>query len=280
MKIEKLFEIIGIDLIPYAIGLSKFKSNLPFEPIGLQDVRVQLQDLDAQKLEDALTYSKELLDSESARGEKTESKAYSLIGVTGISAAFVTGISSLLPNNYQLNLPFLLVLLLISYLLIVVSLTMTVLLASRVVMVRSYTYPDIADVFGMSSQSLLEAKLDRLATYLYCYAKNCQTHNVKVSYLMGAQLWFRNSVIVFLLLAFILIPNFINSTTGHTQISVTETSIITVTAQQISSASAIPPTLISPTYTVTVQSTPATLPSMTLANPTSDILSVTVTPSP
>jgi len=215
MNIKNFMDITGIDLIPYAIGVSKFISKPPFEPTKLSDINENIQGLNTEELDEALKYSKEILDEENARGEKAESKTYNLIGVTGISAAFITGFSSLFPKETQLISPLLTTLIITFYILIVISLTLTVLLASRAVTVRSYTRPDIANIFQMRKQSLQEAKSDRLATYIYCYSKNCQTHNIKVSYVIGAQLWFRNSVVFFLILAFILITSLIGNTKNN-----------------------------------------------------------------
>jgi len=237
MNIKSILDTSGIDLIPYAVGLSKFNSNPPFEPTKLNDIKDKIANLDTKKLDEALKYGKELLDEESARGEKAESKAYNLIGVTGISAGFITGISSLFPKETQFTSSISLTLILAFYILIVVSLTLTVLLASKAVMVRSYARPDVSDVFQMGKQSLKEAKLDRLTAYIYCYAKNCQTHNVKVSYVIGAQIWFRNSIVIFLILAFILITGILGNTTSNS-ISTTETPtpITTLTQTQIATA--------------------------------------------
>ncbi len=266
MDIEKILEATGIDLLPYAIGLSKFKSYPPFEPVKLTEIREKVQSLDTKELDDALEYSKELLDEESSRGEKTEGKAYNLIGVTGISAAFITGISSFLPSE-KTTLTFPVILLLFFYLFVVLSLTLTVLLASRVVMVRNYTYPDIADIFKMGSLSLVETKKDRLATYMYCYAKNCQTHNIKVSYLIGAQLWFRNSIIAFLALAIILISNFVG-VINDVQAPISGTPSLTATYTQTQSP-----------ISVTQAATVTTKPSQTLT-PINNIVLSTDTPTP
>lgn len=281
MKVEKLFEVLGIDLLPYAIGLSKFKSSAPFEPTKLMEIREQVRGLDIKKVDEALNYTKELLDEESARGEKIESKAFSLIGVIGVSAAFVTGVSSLLPKEHQTTLS--VIPLAIFYLLIVVSLTLTVLLASRVVVVGKYKYStlDIADVFKMKSQSLLNTKKDRLTSYLYCYANNNQIHNIKASYLIGAQLWFRNSIITFLLLALVLIPAFFSDTTDVAQSLATQTLVLTATLQEtlvpVTTTTNVPSSTIQPTSAIKPSEAPTLFP--TIVIPTSDI-SIIGTPTP
>ena len=70
MNVTKFFETLGVDLFPYAIGLSKFESNTLFEPTKLQEIRQKVQDLDVEKLDDALKFSKELLDAKCAPRRK------------------------------------------------------------------------------------------------------------------------------------------------------------------------------------------------------------------
>ncbi|MGD0857292.1 MAG: hypothetical protein ABSA18_16085 [Dehalococcoidia bacterium] len=247
MNARKFLEILGIDLFPYAIGLSKFEDDAPLEQAKLEDIQKQVQGFDQNKMDDALNYTKGLFDEESARGEKIESKAFSLISVTAISAAFITGVSSLLPKGYHTIAS--LIILAVLYLLIVFSLTLTILLASKVVVVGPYKYsaPDVADVIKMNSQALLETRKERLAIYLYCCSKNNQLHNVKASYLMGAQLWFRNSIIVFLFLALILVPFVFSNTNDNSQPLVTPT-VVTIGTNQSTQAIVPAQTFSSPSF--------------------------------
>lgn len=204
MNISKLLEITGIDLFPYAFGSKKIDGGVTIEPVKLKEFGESENDFNTDQLDEALNFSKCIVDEESARGEKIESKAINIIGITGISAAFITGISSLLPKG---NLPILwLIILAIIYLSIVGSLTLTILLAARVITVGKYTRLDITNVFDMNTQKPSETKRIRLNDYLLCYANNSKVHNEKASYLIGAQLWFRNSVFAFLVLSITLIP--------------------------------------------------------------------------
>jgi hypothetical protein len=88
----------------------------------------------------------------------------------------------------------------------VISLTFTVLLAARVVIVGEYkfSYPSIESAFHKDS---LAAKKERLNDYLFCYNTNCKIHNIKASYLIGSQKWFRNTILLFLMLSFALAPS-------------------------------------------------------------------------
>jgi hypothetical protein len=274
--IKKIWELLAIDYIYYALGISKFKSKAPFEPSKLSEIKEKFHGLTARKIDDALSYSKELLDAESARGDKIESKAYTLIGVTSVSAAFITGVSSLLPEKIQPIFPTLLFFLFFLFVLIVISFTLTILLASQVVIVGEYKYvtPDIADVFKMNDESLIDTKRERLSTYIYSYAKNSQIHDIKASFLIGSQLWFRNAVVLFLMFAFVLAitifssPNFSNSATP-TPI-VTATSTITIT-----------PTLSStPTITRLFSKTPTAVTVLLSKTPTFNKKSVIPTTTP
>ena len=280
-QVLKILEISGLDLIPYAIGHSKFPSEPISETTKLDQIRNQVRELGTKETDDALSFSKGLLDEESARGDKIEGKAYNLISVSGISVAFITGIYTLLPKDAPATFSMALIGLLVIYFFIVISLTLTVLLASKVIIVGEYKYssPNIEDVFSMGSQPLLETKKDRLSTYIYSYAKNSQIHNTKGSYLIGAQLWFRNSVILFLILALVLILNFIIGATINSQIVVTGTPTLLQT-QSVGSSTPIilpPPITASPTLDLKPTNTPTQqilLPNPTLSRP----IVITLTP--
>ena len=214
MNISRLLEITGIDLLPYAFGSKKIDCGATIEPTKLKGFGKSENDFDTDQLDEALNFSKSIVDEETARGEKIESKAINLMGITGISAAFITGVSSLLPKG---NLPISwLIVLAIIYLSIVGSLTLTILLAARVITVGKYMRLNITNVFDMNTQKPSEIKRGRLNDYLQCYANNSKVHNEKASYLIGAQLWFKNSVFAFLVLSISLIPIlFINNSTKN-----------------------------------------------------------------
>jgi hypothetical protein len=253
--IQRITDSLGFDLIPYAIGLLKFKANAPFQPTKLNEIEKQLDGLTGKNIEDALSYSKEMLDAENERGNTLDNKANNLISVTGISTAFATGVASLI---FDKSLPLLLWLILFLYIFIVLSLTLTVLIASRVVKVGEYmyAYPEISDVFAMGSQTLNKTKKDRLASYLYCYAKNYQINNIKASYLIGSQKWFRNAIVLFLILAFTLalsIPHNLNSAVN----SSTSLPTITLTiAPKIFTATTRPTAIVTSTTDPMFTSTP------------------------
>lgn len=273
--VEKILDTLGITVIPHAFGLSKFEIHAPIESEKLKQVKKNIAHFTKKNVEDALAYCKELFADEMQRGEKIESKAYNLIGVTGISAAFITGISKLLPDKTVEVFPWQNISLMVIYILIVISLTITILLASKVVIVGGYkfAYPDFADIFNINSRSLNTLKKERLNDYLYCYINNYKIHNIKASFLIGSQLWFRNTVILFLMLAFILTPSIFISLSDNHQISQTPTFIVnsdtptpitprassTYTPYQTSTQQVSPSISITTTMTMTATQTPSAI---------------------
>jgi hypothetical protein len=251
--IKRLLAFFGLDYLPYAIGSKKFTADAPFQPTKFKEIKEKLNDLTGEKIDDALSHSKEMLDAENSRGDKIEGKAYNIIGITGIATAFVTGVTSLLSNT---NTPIFSWLIPAVYILIVLSLTLTVLLASRAVKVGEYkyAYPEVSDIFNMGSQHLENTKKERLASYLYCYAKNFGIHNIKASYLTASQIWFRNAIILFLFLALTLVSsisqnsnNVVVSPTSYP--SIAQTVSVTLPPEQIFTGT---PTSIQPTKTLDI----------------------------
>ncbi len=235
--IRKIDNTIGLSVIWYALGFASFNANSPFEPSKFSDIRKKLGELDVDRLDNSLTYCKGLLDDENDRGETIQNKAFNLIGVTGISTAFITGISSLLPIDPQVSTIWNTELNLVLCILIVISLTLTILLAFRVIAVGNYkfAYPDISDVFTIGDESETDYKKERLASYVYCYAKNYRTHNIKASYLIGSQIWFRNAIILFLVLSLSLTLGILSSARKMRNASQTPTvtAIISPTVTEI-----------------------------------------------
>jgi hypothetical protein len=191
---------LGLDLFPKAFG-KWTEEESPKETI--KAIEEKIGDLDKKKFDDAFAYSVELLNRENDRGGTIESKAQNLIGVTGITTGFITGIASLLPEKINHLVEWQGIVILLLYILIALSLTMTILLAFRVIKVGKYKtiILDIEDVFKMQSISYEDIRKERLASIIYAYNRNQRTYDKKASYLIGSQIWFRNAIILFLLLA-------------------------------------------------------------------------------
>jgi hypothetical protein len=201
INIKKLSESIGIDLIPYIFGKSFKKESQIFK---FNEIKEKLLNFSEKKVNEAILYSKEIYDSENKRLEVIENKAHNLLAVTGIATAFVIGVSDILPSDKSLTVQIIFSFL---YLIIAFSLILTILSSFRVIKVGDYKIAslEIEDVFGLSTSTILFHKIDVLASYIYSYKNNEHINNKKAIFLIGAQKWFRNSIILFLIFSIFLI---------------------------------------------------------------------------
>ncbi len=202
-RLEIILEILGLDLIPWVIGL---QPKDEYTQTRYSEILAQLDGIEGKKLDEALLFAKDMLEKENTRGEAIEIKAQNLLGVTGVATAFITGITGLLPEKVT-DLPtWQIIMTGVIYLFVVFTLIMTILLAFRVIRVGSYktVTPDIDDVFSMSNVTIKDSKKNLLTTYIYSYKRNQQVYNNKATYLIGSQLWFRNAIIMLLVLALML----------------------------------------------------------------------------
>jgi hypothetical protein len=257
--LSNLSKLIGLVFIPYVYTKKEIgeKSSLS-TPETLQAVRAKIFSLtEKKKLDDALSYSKDLYEKENDRGDKIENKAHNLFGIAGIASAFITGLTGLLPQVEKFT--FLYCLIIAIYLLTAFSIVTTVLLAVKVVAVGKYKFvtPSIEDVFALTTESLENVKQERLATYIYSYSKNSQIHNVKATYLFGSQIWFRNTILLFLLVAILLVFNLPSSSPLSPSQSIGSQTILPGSVQVTETK--IPfPTQIKPAHTIRPVNTPAT----------------------
>jgi hypothetical protein len=213
---------------------------------------------DSEKLKDAIEYSEGLLEREEDRSNKIESKAFALIGITGIASGFITGFAGLLLDRAKITSTCIIIFAAVLYFLVVISLMWTIYLATRVVKVGDYwfTYPSANDILRLSDASLQYVKRERAAALFFSFAQNHRVVNRKATFLSGAQLWFRNSIALLLALTLLLTlytlfksPNPASTTSAPT-------------------VPAFAPTAIAPTHTsvttptVTIQPSPITTPTV------------------
>jgi len=150
---------------------------------------------------------------------------------------------------------------------------MTILLAFKVIMVGKYktATPDINDVFTMASTPINSTKRELLAAFIYSHDRNQQVYNNKANYLIGSQKWFRNAIVLFLILALVMavgllltaknisFPSGINTTqvvSPQPTIMNSFTPIYTATFIPTKTNSAIPTVQLTLTPTLTITSTP------------------------
>jgi hypothetical protein len=192
LTVHKIIERLGLDWFILLIGKPAFEdAPLPY-PTTFSEIREKLGDLrDKEKLDDAIEYCSSLLKREEDRSDKVESKAFTLIGITGIATGFITGFAGLLLDRDKITSTSVLIPAAALYILVVISLMWTIYLAVKVVIVGDYRFT-------------YHVKRERAASLFYSFAQNVQVVNRKATYLGGAQLWFRNSIVLLLVLTLLL----------------------------------------------------------------------------
>jgi hypothetical protein len=205
--VSRIIEHLGLDWFVLLVGKPAFEdAPLPY-PATLSEIREKFDGLrDKEKLDDAIEYCTGLLEREEKRSDKVESKAFTLIGITGIATAFITGFAGLLLDRGKINSAWVLIPAAVSYILVVISLMWTIFLAVKVVTVGDYwfTYPSANDILKLSNASLSYVRRERAASLFYSFAQNYRVVNRKATFLGGAQLWFRNSIVLLLFLSLLL----------------------------------------------------------------------------
>jgi hypothetical protein len=198
-------EELGLDWFGLLLGHSPLASSAAGSLPSSSEVRSRFSGMRGRRLDDALTYCAGLLEREDSRAETIESKAASLIGITGVATGLITGIGGLLLDPTKIG-SWLFWPATIIYMLIIVSLMWTIYLSVRVVKVGDYsfTYPSAPDIFNQAGDSLLKVKRERVASLYFSFSRNSLVVNRKATFLIGAQKWFRNAVVLLLLVALIL----------------------------------------------------------------------------
>lgn len=201
----RVVEQIGLDWFVILAGRPAFEEATNQHTLAdLRSVFAQVKEEGA--LDDAINYCSTLLKREDEREHQIESKAHTIIGFMGIATAFSLGFADLLIDRAQVASSWALVLIALLYLMVVSSFLWTIFLASKAVAVFEYrfTQPLADDILTLSKASLDDVKRERAASLFYSVAQNSQMVTRKGTYLGGAQLWFRNSIVVLLVLTLVL----------------------------------------------------------------------------
>ncbi len=250
-----LTEKLGLDWLPILIGRTPFHIEAPDAQSRLSEIRASFSGLEKGKVDEALTYCDGLLKREDERAAKIESKAFTLIGITGIATAFVTGFAALLLDRGKINFLPVLVIAAFGYVLAVAALIFTVYLAVKVVTVGDYkfTYPSASDILKLATQNLIDVRRERAVALLFSYEQNTIAVNHKATYLGGAQLWFRNSIVLLSCLTMVLAiyAPFTSSAPVSSVVMPAPTLTATVTPTVVSSPTATPTATAQPTHTAT-----------------------------
>lgn len=203
--VRRVIEWLGLDWFVILIGKPAFEvAPLPY-PEERSEIQDKFGDLEEQeKLNDAVEYCTRLLKRENDRVDKVESKAFTLIGMTGIATAIITGFAGLLFDQGKFASIPVLIVAVVLYILVVVSLMWSIFLAVKVVAVSEeyrFAYPDPNDIFALSVDSLCHVKRERAIDLFISFVQTHRVADRKATYLSGAQTWFRNSIFLLLMLA-------------------------------------------------------------------------------
>jgi hypothetical protein len=277
-----LIEKLGLDWLPILFGRIPFHIEAPDAQSRLSEIRASFSGLEEEKVDEALTYCDGLLKREDERSAKIESKAFTLIGTTGIATAFITGFAALLLDRGKISSLLVLMIGALGYILAVAALIFTVYLAVKVVTVGDYkfTYPSASDILKLATQNLIDVRRERAASLLFSYEQNAITVNYKATYLGGAQLWFRNSIVLLsgLTMVLAIYAPFTSSAPASNVAISTSTPTATATPTVVSSPTA---TLTATTKPTTTETPTATTMPPTPTSPAAPTATVTAgTPKP
>ena len=159
------------------------------------------------KIDQAVAYAKDEIERLERAGNTVQSKAVTLMGATGISASFILGFSGFLIENFSGREDWSLWLGILFFVTLALSFGATTIFSLKTNTVSAFTYPKLMDVNILIDKGTLPFKREYLASLLHSARKNRNVVNVKTSYLIFAQKWFRNSVVLLLLLSILLSAN-------------------------------------------------------------------------
>ena len=258
--IRNLLHITALDWIPIMLNDGKLEGPSLPSTARINDLKEQLTNADSESLKEISSFSNDLVNKEDQRRLQIESKANSLIGITGLAAGFITGFAQFSLNSdhylggYRISLSIL-------YVLIGFALLSTIIIARRATIVDKYAYiePLPQDMLAIRKWSRDILIRNHTAKMMYSSEYNAALNNRKATYVIGAQDWFRNSIVLLLiLLLFLAFGPLAKGAEPDTQ----PLPIIIVTSQPAPSATPFPTKTSSPAPSVTAL-TPSRQPHMT-----------------
>lgn len=219
-----------------------------------EEHKLELQGDDLKALIDHLH---RLTASEDEREKQVESKAFSLIGFTGLVATLIAGFSQLSRSN-NLSADVFPVLFGCLYLPMSIALLMTGLGAIKAVRVGKYNFmsPAIEDLFRLKKSRWNEVHRGYANDLIKSFVYNRHLINIKARYVSIAQNWFSYTLVLLILLLMMFGVQFLLSPYMPTT-TPTSTPAITSTLNPTPQPPAISPTAV---YTSTMRSVPSATP--------------------
>ncbi len=277
---RRLYERSALDWLPIIFNAEKYfpKSRRPDNSRRLT-IAAQLRDVAGDNLSIALEQFDKLFNEEDERRKQVETKATNLIGFTAISSSFIVGFAQFLAGSNPVPQPFRTIIILL-YILIAVSLLVTVILAFRAVAISEFQIPLITNIsiFEWNKDVINRKRAENL---LFVWENNKAATNDKATYVKGAEDWFRNTIYLLLVLMVTMAATIAANTTSQQQQEPIKVIILTPST----APGAVTPTVVTintPTSVVTatgtISPTAIITPSATALAQATTIAPVTVTP--
>jgi hypothetical protein len=174
---------------------------------SIEDVSSAFALEEQEKVDEALDFCRWLWELEEERTRILETKAITLTGFAGVTAAVVLGIAALLLDASKLGSIYASGALLILYVVLVYCFVRTVLCALMVVTVGGryrFHHPASADILAIRSKTVLQIQAQRAVDYFDSYLKNRAINEDKAGYLISAQQAFAvAALLLFLMTLFV-----------------------------------------------------------------------------
>lgn len=257
--LNKFFDVTGLDWLPVILSDRWYTPQSREDPIAIKSFDDHHQKLDLEQTKDLIQELTKLASDEDKRQDKIEAKALSLISFTGLSSAFVAGLVTVLSSaQFSEALRQRVV---IVYSFVLLSLFITVVLAIKAIRVGKFSFmsPHITNLWERDGMDEIAYRRDQARTLLRSYFHNHGIINDKASFVAGAQDWFRNTIMLLMLMtAFIIFtPNQTQSTSTPTHTATQTTAPTTTPTVAPSETSTLTPV---PSETPTLTSTPTSIP--------------------
>ena len=238
---NKFLDVTGLDWLPVIVSDRWYKPQPRTNPEAMNSFEAHHQKLNLEQTKDLIQELTKMAADEDKRQDKIEAKAFSLISFTGLSSAFVAGLVTVLSSAQFSEVLRQRVVIVYSFVLL--SLFITVVLAIKAIRVGkfSFMFPHITNLWEREGMNEVAYRRDQARLLLRSYFHNHGIINDKTSFVAGAQDWFRNTIMLLMLMtAFIVFtPNQTQSSPTH-QSTATQTVVPTITPTAAPSETATP----------------------------------------
>ena len=179
----------------------------PVKPLkkvpSIEEVSSALALEEPAKAQEALDFCRWLFEREEDRTKILESKATTLTGFAGVTAALVLGVAALLLDPPKLASTYASVALLVLYLILVYCFVRTILCALMVIFVGPryrFKYPASQDILAIRYKTIAQIHAQRAVDFFDSYVNNRAINEDKAGYLISAQQAFSTAALLLFLI--------------------------------------------------------------------------------